>query len=53
LPGQMVSGLMSVILKPARFKDELGGPLSIVAITAGTTRQGLPDVLYFAGALSI
>jgi len=53
LPGRMVASLFGVVKQPSRFKDEMGGPASMVAITAGSAREGLPDVLFFAGALSI
>lgn len=53
LPGRMVASLFGVVKQPSKFKDEMGGPVSMVAITAGSAREGLPDVLFFAGALSI
>lgn len=53
LPWKMISSLFGVVKEPSKFKDEMGGPVSMVAITAGSAREGIPEVLFFAGALSI
>jgi regulator of sigma E protease len=53
MPVRMVASLAGVVKQPSKFKDELGGPVSMVALTAGTAREGLDQVLYLAGVLSI
>ena len=53
MPGKMVASLAGIFMQPSRFKEELGGPVTMVALTAGTTRQGLDQVIYLAGVLSI
>ncbi len=53
MPGQMVVGLIDLARRPSQFKEQVGGPLTMVAATAATARSGLPDVLAFAGMLSI
>lgn len=53
LPGKMVAGLVGMFAAPSRIGDEVGGPMTIVAATAGAVESGLDRILELAGVLSI
>jgi regulator of sigma E protease len=52
-PVLMVVGLYRLSTTPSRIKDEVGGPLTIFAVTAETAKQGLAQYIALAGLLSI
>lgn len=53
MPVKMVAGLAGVAKNPSTFKDEMGGPVSIVKIAAERAREGIAELVSFAGVLSI
>lgn len=53
LPGKMIAGLIGMFATPSRIGDEVGGPMTIVAATAGAVESGLDRILELAGVLSI
>ncbi len=53
LPYQMVSRLLGLFKTPSRFKEEIGGPISIYRMTQATARGGWEDSILLAGLLSM
>lgn len=53
MPVKMVASLAGVVQKPSTFKDQMGGPVSIVTIAAQQAREGIAQLISFAGVLSI
>lgn len=53
LPGRMVSNLFGIVKNPRRFDDEMGGPMTMIAATAGAMESGPDRVIELAGLLSI
>lgn len=53
MPVKMVESLVNTARKPSTLKENVGGPISMVVMTGATAREGIPDLLFFAGALSV
>lgn len=53
VPVEAVAGIGHLFKKPSDFSNNVGGPATIVAVTASATKSGIPDVLQLAGLLSI
>lgn len=53
LPAKTVEGLLGVFRRPDTAEDNLGGPGTIVSLTAGAVRGGLVPVITLAALLSI
>lgn len=52
-PFQMAAGMVGAFTSTTRFKDEIGGPISIVTATSEQVQRGVADVILLAGLLSI
>lgn len=52
-PIQLVVGLVSMVHHPAKIKDDVGGPISIGAVTYGAVQTGFGSVVELAALLSI
>jgi regulator of sigma E protease len=52
-PVRIVQNLFGLIAKPSRFKDEVGGPITILAASKRSAEMGLPYFVQLAGLLSI
>lgn len=52
-PVQMTKGIIGLILKPERAKDEIGGIGMIALATSEATKQGIESVIALGAALSI
>ncbi|MHB8636492.1 MAG: M50 family metallopeptidase [Fimbriimonadaceae bacterium] len=48
-----VEGLASGLIHPAQLKESVGGPVSIVRVTAAATNEGVSQVVFIAAELSI
>lgn len=53
LPFEMAGGMVRAFTSTTRFKEEIGGPISIVAATSEQVQRGVADVILLAGLLSI
>ncbi len=52
-PVQGVEGLIRILVRPSRFKDEAGGVTAMVAATNYVTHKGLGPTIWLAAMLSI
>lgn len=52
-PVRMVGGFVGIFTSMDRFKDEVGGPISIVTATSQQVQKGPMDVILLAALLSI
>jgi len=52
-PLGMIAGLFSIFQHPSQFSQNMGGPISMVAVTSEATRSGPYEVILLAGMLSI
>ncbi len=53
LPWITVSGLADGILHPAQLKNNVGGPETMIKLTANATQQGFLQILLLSGLLSV
>jgi len=53
MPELAVAGLLDMVKKPSRFKDDAGSAISMVRITADVVKEGASKTIEWAGALSI
>jgi len=52
-PISTVAGLADIVIHPSKFKNEVGGPLSITTTTYETVKMGFSPILRLAALLSI
>src|SRR5579885_2732160 len=52
-PPAVVASLVALLKHPAAIKDEMGGPVTMLAATKAATKSGFGDVVDLAAALSI
>lgn len=52
-PALVVAGVAGIFVKPARFSQQVSGPVTIVQVTARAVDQGIDKVLWLAAMLSI
>ncbi|MCB8932815.1 MAG: M50 family metallopeptidase [Fimbriimonadaceae bacterium] len=52
-PFEMAGGMVHAFTSTKRFKEEIGGPISIVTATSEQVQRGVADVILLAGLLSI
>lgn len=53
LPWETVAGLAGTIIHPAQLKNNVGGPETMIKLTADATSAGLYPVIFLAALLSI
>ncbi|HWA83433.1 MAG TPA: M50 family metallopeptidase [Fimbriimonadaceae bacterium] len=52
-PIKAVEGLIDIARKPSKFKDEAGSAVTMVAVTAEATHEGVGKIIEWMGLLSI
>lgn len=53
LPVRMLGGLGKIVAQPVRFKEDMGGPITMVAYAKSAATSGFENLLRLAGLLSI